>query len=422
MATSDSLKDHVKVAEENIVYDDGMKEYLEPRFECPICLTWLRDPVLTSCGHKFCSQCIYTWLQKEGACCPVDSKPLKSESDLFRDLYTSREISQQRTPCPYQQFGCEIKVSPVDMETHINECTYKRTLPDSQNVYCPFKNVGCMETFPNEEDLHAHLEKNINIHLTMILKILPQISVSQNNINTIAAESKLWDPPPKNMSCMEKSEPSLEWQQLLKNLYERIVILEQQNRELSITVSNQKTQLTTLQTSLRFNQEEMFLRSCNGVYIWRLHSFHEKLESMMNDSLKMFYSPGFYTSPNGYKICARINVSSKDSEFLSLLLHIMKSENDDGLDWPFNGTMYFVLVHPLNSERDIREITSSRPDLEAFRKPICELNKRSFGYTEFVRIRDLLDFLQNDCLTFRIEVCVYDKFRASNIISLEDII
>lgn len=44
-------------------YDDGMKEYLEPRFECPICLTWLRDPVLTSCGHKFCSQCIYTWLQ-----------------------------------------------------------------------------------------------------------------------------------------------------------------------------------------------------------------------------------------------------------------------------------------------------------------------------------------------------------------------
>lgn len=50
----------------------------------------------------------------------------------------------------------------------------------------------------------------------MILKILPQISVSQNNIDAIAAESKLWDPPPKSTSCMEKSEPSLEWQQLLK--------------------------------------------------------------------------------------------------------------------------------------------------------------------------------------------------------------
>lgn len=191
------------------------------------------------------------------------------------------------------------------------------------------------------------------------------------------------------------------------------MVLEQENKELSISISNYKTQLTTLQTSLRFSQEEMSLRSCNGVYIWRLHCFHEKLETMMNDSLKMFYSPGFYTSPNGYKICARINISSKDPESLSLLLHIMKSENDDGLDWPFNGTMYFVLVHPDNREKDIREITSSRPDLEAFRKPICELNKRSFGYTEFVRIRDLSDFLENDCLIFRIEVHVYDKFKIS---------
>lgn len=189
------------------------------------------------------------------------------------------------------------------------------------------------------------------------------------------------------------------------------MVLEQQNRELSITVSNQSTQLTTLQTSLRFNQEEMFLRSCNGVYIWRLHTFHEKLGSMINDPLKMFYSPGFYTSPNGYKMCARINVSSKDPEFLSLLLHIMKSENDDGLDWPFNGMMYFILVHPHDWEKDIREITSSRPDLEAFRKPVCELNKRSFGYTEFVRIRNLSDFLQNDCLIFRIEVRVQDRYK-----------
>ncbi|XP_053992236.1 TNF receptor-associated factor 6-B-like isoform X1 [Hylaeus volcanicus] len=410
MARLDNDKERI-TDEKNILCGDGMKEYLEPRFECPICLTWLRDPVLTSCGHKFCSQCIYTWLQKEGACCPVDSQPLKSESDLFRDLYTSREISQQRTPCPYQHFGCEIKLSPVDMEAHIDQCVYKRSLSNSQNIYCHFKKVGCIETFSVEEDLHTHLETNINLHLTMVLKTLPQVSITQTHANAVAAESKLWDPPPKSGTSSENNEPSLEWQHLLKNLYERIVVLEQQNRELSITVSNQKTQLTTLQTSLRFNQEEMFLRSCNGVYIWRLHSFHEKLDSMINDPLKMFYSPGFYTSPNGYKICARINVSSKDPEFVSLLLHIMKSENDDGLDWPFNGTMYFILVHPHDWEKDIREITSSRPDLEAFRKPVCELNKRSFGYTEFVRIRDLTNFLQNDCLIFRIEVRVQDRFK-----------
>ncbi|CAK9832859.1 TNF receptor-associated factor 6 [Anthophora retusa] len=402
MAKPEDVKEPAKIAEENTLCGDGMKEYLEPRFECPICLTWLHDPVLTSCGHKFCSQCIYTWLQKEGACCPIDSKPLKSEGDLFRDLYTSREISQQRMPCPFQQSGCDVKLSPMNMEAHINQCMYNESISNSQKMYCLFKDVDCPGIFQTEEDLIAHLETNKNLHVTLVQKA----SQSQN---ALAAESKLWDPPPKN-GPMDKNEPPLEWQQLLKNLYERIVVLEQQNRELSITVSNQKTQLTTLQTSLRFNQDEMFLRSCNGVYIWRLHSFQEKLESMTKDPLKMFYSPGFYTSPNGYKICARINVSSKDPEYLSLVLHIMKSENDDGLDWPFNGTMHFILVHPHDWKKDIREMTSSRPHLEAFRKPVCELNKRSFGYTELVRIRDLPDFLQNDCLIFRIEVRVYDRF------------
>jgi len=178
-----------------------------------------------------------------------------------------------------------------------------------------------------------------------------------------------------------------------RNLYERIVVLEQENRELSITVSNQKNQLAA-----------MCLRNCNGIYIWRVKSFQEKLDAMINDPLKMFYSPGFYTNPNGYKICARINISSRDSEYLSFVLHIMKSENDDALDWPFNGTMFFVLVHPQDSEKNICEMTSSRPNLEAFRKPICELNKRSFGYTEFIRVRDITDFLHHDTLIFRIEV------------------
>jgi len=190
-----------------------------------------------------------------------------------------------------------------------------------------------------------------------------------------------------------------------RNLYERIVVLEQENRELSIAMSNQKNQLAA-----------MCLRNCNGVYIWKLTSFREKLTTMINDPLKMFYSPGFYTSPNGYKICARINISSKDSDYLSLVLHIMKSENDDTLDWPFKGAMYFILIHPQSSEKNIREITWSMPDVEAFRKPIYELNKRSFGYTEFVRVCDITDFLQEDSLIFRIEVrasSIFDTFKLS---------
>lgn len=135
---------------------------------------------------------------------------------------------------------------------------------------------------------------------------------------------------------------------------------------------------------------------------------------MLADPLTMYYSPGFYTNQNGYKICARVNISSRDPEYLSLLLHIMQSDNDDALDWPFNGTMYFALFHPTDKSKDIREMTTSMPDLEAFKRPTSNFNKRSFGYTEFVRIAELPEYFRNNTLVFRIEVephtCLKDYF------------
>ncbi|XP_011266117.1 TNF receptor-associated factor 6-A isoform X2 [Camponotus floridanus] len=337
-----------KIPEESVICHENIKGYVEPRFECSICLSWLQDPVLTSCGHKFCSECIRNWLEKGGVC-PVDNQPLKSEN-LFRDLYTSREISEKRITCRYQQFGCQVELSPVDVETHINQCTYRRNLPESQ---------------------------------------------VQNTNNAMSAESKLWDPTPKNGTQITDREPSPDWQQLVKNLYEKIIALQQENQALSIMVSNQKNKLET-----------MCLRNCNGICIWRLDSFQEKLTAMLNDPLtKMFYSPDFYTNPNGYKICARLNIFSQNSDYLSLVLHFMKSENDDALDWPFDGKMYFILVHPQDSKKNICETAKSVPNVEAFRKPTCDRNKRSYGFQEFVRVCDVFNFLQNNSLIFRIEVC-----------------
>lgn len=85
-------------------------------------------------------------LRKEGACCPVDSQPLKSEN-LFPDLYTTREISQKRTSCIYQQFGCQVKLSPVDMETHITQCTYKQDLSEPQGIFYTVRNTNFVSTF-----------------------------------------------------------------------------------------------------------------------------------------------------------------------------------------------------------------------------------------------------------------------------------
>lgn len=88
----------------------------------------------------------------------------------------------------------------------------------------------------------------------------------------------------------------------------------------------------------------------------------------------------------------------------------MRSENDVTLDWPFSGRISLKLIHPTDPQRHLKETMMSRPELEAFRRPRHEICPRGFGYTEFVKVSDLLSigFLgETDTLVLRVQVqCV----------------
>ena len=44
-------------------YDEQFDPPLESKYECPICHLGLREPVQTSCGHRFCSGCIVRFIR-----------------------------------------------------------------------------------------------------------------------------------------------------------------------------------------------------------------------------------------------------------------------------------------------------------------------------------------------------------------------
>lgn len=84
-------------------------------------------------------------------------------------------------------------------------------------------------------------------------------------------------------------------------LYERVVVLEQRNREQDIVIANMSKQLSAFSIAKMKQSNEMLLRYCMGNYVWKVDNFKARLDAMLKDHFKMLYSPGFYTSPNGYR-------------------------------------------------------------------------------------------------------------------------
>jgi len=45
---------------------------LEDELSCPVCTDLFREPVLLSCGHSFCRQCVNDhWTSSRSRTCPV---------------------------------------------------------------------------------------------------------------------------------------------------------------------------------------------------------------------------------------------------------------------------------------------------------------------------------------------------------------
>ncbi|XP_068016028.1 E3 ubiquitin/ISG15 ligase TRIM25-like [Melanerpes formicivorus] len=62
---------------------------LENELSCPVCLCLYKDPVMLSCGHNFCNQCIQNVLDKQRqfpASCPMCKIPLGPKVELQKNF------------------------------------------------------------------------------------------------------------------------------------------------------------------------------------------------------------------------------------------------------------------------------------------------------------------------------------------------
>lgn len=146
------------------------------------------------------------------------------------------------------------------------------------------------------------------------------------------------------------------------------------------------------------------LSSNDGSYIWKITSVSEKLENAASDRQSSVYSPSFYSSPTGYKMCLRLYFNGDGQArrtHVSLFFVVMRGEYDPILTWPFSYKVTFCLYDQTVNQRHI--IDSFRPDIKSnsFQRPRAAMNIAA-GIPKFAPISVVRDvnspYVRDDCM------------------------
>ncbi|XP_077005108.1 TNF receptor-associated factor 2 isoform X2 [Tamandua tetradactyla] len=127
---------------------------------------------------------------------------------------------------------------------------------------------------------------------------------------------------------------------------------------------------------LEQKMRDMEASTYDGIFIWKITDFARKRQEAVAGRAPAIFSPAFYTSRYGYKMCLRIYLNGDGTgrgTHLSLFFVVMRGPNDALLRWPFNQKVTLMLLDQNNREH---VIDAFRPDVtsSSFQRPVSEMN------------------------------------------------
>ncbi|XP_071802693.1 uncharacterized protein [Asterias amurensis] len=97
------------------------KNFASTFLTCSLCKRLPLKPVTTECKHVFCETCISDWLNFGNVCpkCEEVIVELSDASEQLKHLYLLLDA-----PCSFASKGCEMKLTPFEINKHEKECPY----------------------------------------------------------------------------------------------------------------------------------------------------------------------------------------------------------------------------------------------------------------------------------------------------------
>ncbi|MEQ2200964.1 hypothetical protein XENOCAPTIV_005550 [Xenoophorus captivus] len=215
------------------------------------------------------------------------------------------------------------------------------------------------------------------------------------------------------VSCSPAACQPSEVMQMLREMDGRLVKQNHQLLELIISQETQAGHLAELRRRVSMLEEtmkELEAQQCHGIFIWRLKGFSALMRNQEAGLPVVEHSPGFYTGRPGYKLCLRLHLQTPNaprcSNYISLFVHTMQGAFDGQLTWPFQGTIRLAIIDQGPESQHHMEVMETKPDLQAFQKPINPRNPKGFGYVTFMHLQQLNQraYIKDDTLLIRCEV------------------
>ncbi|XP_019949664.1 TNF receptor-associated factor 2 isoform X2 [Paralichthys olivaceus] len=153
---------------------------------------------------------------------------------------------------------------------------------------------------------------------------------------------------------------------------DKIEILNNKVRQLERTVSLRDLSIVEMEGKMR----EMSAATYDGIFVWKISDFTKKRQDAVAGRAPAMFSPAFYTSKYGYKMCLRIYLNGDGTgrgTYLSLFFVVMRGHSDALLKWPFNQKVTLMLLDQNNREHII---DAFRPDISSssFQRPVSDMN------------------------------------------------
>ena len=137
---------------------------LADEFKCPVCLSLMNEPKVTSCGHHFCKVCIDPVKQEPNPKCPVCDE---LEFNMISDRALEKKIKALKIYCINRENGCHWTGELATLDEHLErDCSNSGSVSE---VSYKFESLGCKEKV-SEGNVAAHFDENLLSHVTMFVE------------------------------------------------------------------------------------------------------------------------------------------------------------------------------------------------------------------------------------------------------------